>query len=63
MKRLFKTGDRVRHWKGGIYRIIRFCPIDGYYEYRSEASGEVWRRHHLEMEDGRFTVIERGEKK
>ena len=63
MKRLFHPGDRVQHWRGGIYLIIRYCPVDNYYEYRSEATSELWRRHHLEMEDGRFTLIERGEQK
>jgi len=60
----FQPLQMVTHRKGGKYKII--CSPDKrlledcaepFYEYQSNADGQVWIRKQSEVEDGRFTAI------
>jgi hypothetical protein len=62
-ERLFRPRDRVRHYKGGLYRVESVGRDErtgeDKYAYRA-ADGTLWFREVGEMEDGRFTLEARG---
>lgn len=63
-KNLFAPGQIVRHRSGNTYKILFRCTIErdlsDCYAYRS-TEGQVWIRPAIEMEDGRFTLVQDGE--
>ena len=58
----FRSGDIVRHRKGGDYVVIGTCVLEKgaeeAYLYRELGGAQrLWAREILEMEDGRFTLV------
>ena len=60
---LFKPGAKLKHVKtGGFYKVVMLANIEATlepaYVYESLQSHDFWIRPQVEMEDGRFTLIE-----
>ena len=62
---MFKIGQKIKHTKGGVYRIVRLpdwrkleCCGESFYEYECTENRQIWIRKRSEMEDGRFVLVE-----
>lgn len=59
----FNPGDYVKHNKGGLYIILNIATIERTkeltYVYMDIDTHKIWIRPVDEMEDGRFTKIEK----
>jgi hypothetical protein len=59
----FKPGAKLKHIKtGGFYKVVMLANVEATlepaYVYESLQSHDFWIRPQLEMEDGRFELIE-----
>ncbi|QWE31340.1 hypothetical protein [Polynucleobacter sp. Adler-ghost] len=60
---LFKPGSKLKHIKtGGFYKVVLLANIEANlepaYVYESLQSHDFWIRPKVEMEDGRFELVD-----
>jgi hypothetical protein len=60
---LFKPGNKLRHVKtGGFYKVVLLANVEANlepaYVYESLQSHDFWIRPKVEMEDGRFELVD-----
>ena len=60
---LFKPGSKLKHIKtGGFYKVVLLANVEANlepaYVYESLQSHDFWIRPKVEMEDGRFELVD-----